>query len=61
MHSPTLKEEKGAPTIGNTFVQARVFGTVRFDQSAYGYLGLNSEIREGLSDVGINLGAVVVF
>ena len=50
-----------APKIGNAFVQARVFGTLRFDQSAYGYLGLNSEIREGLSDVGINLGAVVVF
>lgn len=50
-----------APKIGNTFVQTRVFGTLRFDQNTYGYLGLNSEIREGLSDVGINVGAVVVF
>ena len=50
-----------APLVGRTFVQASVFGTARFDQHAYGYLGLNSEVREGLSDVGINVGAVVVF
>ena len=50
-----------APTVGRTFVQASTVSTVRFDQTAYGYLGLNTEIREGLSDVGINLGVVVVF
>ena len=50
-----------APLVGRSFMQASVFGTARFDQHAYGYLGLNSEVREGLSDVGINVGAVVVF
>jgi len=42
-------------------VQASVFGTARYDQTAYGYLGINTELRDGLSDVRINVGAVVVF
>lgn len=50
-----------APLAGRTFMQASVLGTARFDQRAYGYLSLNTEVREGLSDVGINVGAVVAF
>ncbi len=50
-----------APKTGRAFMQADVSGTVRFDSRAYGYLGLNAEVREGLQDVGINAGVVVVF
>ena len=36
-------------------------GVARVDQRAYGYLSLDSEVRKGLSVVGINIGAVLVF
>jgi fibronectin-binding autotransporter adhesin len=49
-----------APTVGRGFVQATAFGTVRLHPRAYGHLGLNSELRQGLSDVGITIGAVLV-
>ena len=50
-----------APAAGRAFIQADVSGTMRFSPRIYGYLGLNTELRAGLQDIGINAGVVATF
>ena len=50
-----------APTQSRAFIQADVSATVRFAPRIYGYFGLNTELRAGLQDTGVNVGVVAAF
>jgi hypothetical protein len=47
--------------VGNTFVQAGLYGTVKFADNAYAYVGVTGEARSGQTFGGVNLGVRVQF
>jgi len=47
--------------IGNTFVQAGLYGTVKFADNAYAYAGVTGEARSGQTLFGANVGLRLAF
>jgi len=50
-----------APQDDRGFLQADLTGTVLLGHGAYGYAGINSEVRNGRTDVGASLGLKISF
>ena len=50
-----------AANVGNTFVQAGSYGTMKFADNAYAYAGITGEARSGQTLGGINVGLRVAF
>jgi hypothetical protein len=50
-----------APQDDRGFLQADLTGTVLLGHGAYGYAGINSEVRSGRTDVGASLGLKISF
>ncbi len=47
--------------VGNTFVQAGLYGTVKFADNAYAYAGVNVETRSGQTLSSANIGVRIQF
>jgi outer membrane autotransporter protein len=50
-----------AANVGNTFVQAGLYGTVKLNDNAFAYAGITGEARSGQTLGGVNLGVRVQF
>jgi len=50
-----------AANVGNTFVQAGLYGTVKLSDNAFAYAGVTGEARSGQTLGGVNLGVRVQF
>jgi len=47
--------------VGNTFVQAGLYGTVKFADNAFAYAGISAEARNGQTLGAANIGVRVQF
>lgn len=66
--NPTMNASLGGlsttintPTSGTTFIQAGLYGTVKFADNAYAYASLSSELRSGQTLGAVNLGIRLQF
>jgi len=48
-------------SVGNVFVQAGLYGTIKFAENTYAYAGLTAEARSGQTLAGANLGLKIQF
>ena len=49
------------PNVGNTFVQAGLYGTLKFADNAYAYAGITAEVRSRQTLEAINVGLKIQF